>query len=189
MLITLHGKLAQDYGAEHRIQADNIADAVRGLSLQLNMFDGIPIDQRPTLRIIGCDEESDLEKNPDKIDIILAMRGGGGFGKFLLGAALIGLSFIPGAAAGTFLLGKFTGAAFGLGVSLALSGVAQIFTKAPSLSKETDPDASKYLGLANNTTKLGTLRSYSMGRVKITAPHVIAVNVDSNDMVKGEFPE
>jgi predicted phage tail protein len=84
---------------------------------------------------------------------------------------------IPGA---QFLIGS--------GIAMVLSGVAQLFIKAPSLSKDTDPDASKYLGLSDNTTKLGTLRSYSMGRIKISAPHVIAVNVDANDLVKGEFP-
>lgn len=188
MLITLHGKLAEDYGKSHEIEASSIYEAVEALSRQLNFYGDTLVTERPTLRIAGCNNPEDLMACPDKIDLMPAMAGGGGVGKILVGAAFIGLSIVTGGAASPFL-SSLSSAFMGIGVSLALSGLAQLFTKAPSLSKEKDPDASQYLGLSTNTTKLGTLRSYSMGRVRITSPHLLAVNVDATDLVKGEFPE
>lgn len=177
MQIILHGKLGEEYGREHTIQASSIFEALRALSQQLGIHSEIPVDKRPVVRVVGHLTEESLQECPEKIDVVLAMIGGGAFGKIVIGALMIAVGVVT---QQTWLIAA--------GVSMALSGVAQLFIKAPSLSKNTDPDASKYLGLGNNTTKLGTLRSYSMGRVKITAPHVIAVNVDSNDLVKGEFP-
>lgn len=174
MLITLHGQIGDDYGKTHQIKASSIQDALEGLSRQLKMFEGVPLDARPILRVVGHDN---LTECPDTIDIVPAIIGGGAVGKIVVGSLLIAASFFPGA---QFLLP--------VGISMVLGGLAQLFIKAPSLSGEKDPDASKYLGLGDNTTKLGTLRPYSMGRVKVTAPHVIAVNIDSNTLVKGEFP-
>lgn len=188
MQITLHGKFAKDYGAEHVIEASSIEEAVEGLTRQIGFYDDVLINQRPIARIVGYNTAESLAECPDHIDIVPAVHGGKGIGKVLLGAALIGLSFTGIGAISLGLAGSLGPMLFGLGVSLALAGIAQIFTKAPSLSKQTDPDASKYLGLTNNTTKLGTLRSYSMGRIKSTAPHLLALNVDANDLVKGEFP-
>lgn len=189
MQITLHGKFATDYGAKHSIEASSVEEAVVGLTRQLGFYEHRTIDERPLARIVDHNTVESLAECPDHIDIIPAIHGGKGIGKVLLGAALIGLAFVPGIGALSLgALGTLGPMLFGLGVSLALAGISQMFTKAPSLSKSSDPEASKYLGLTNNTTKLGTLRSYSMGRIKLTAPHLLALNVDANDLVKGEFP-
>jgi predicted phage tail protein len=178
MQIIFHGKLAQEYGATHFIEANSVREALEAISRQLKIFSEIMLDRRPLLRVVGHPTQESLKEKPEKIDVVPAMIGGGGFAKIVIGSLLIVAGFvIPGA---QFLIP--------MGISLVIGGISQLFIKAPSLSKEQDPDASKYLGLGNNTTKLGTLRSYSMGRVKVTSPHVIAVNVDSSDLVKGEFP-
>ena len=178
MIVKFHGKLADDYGAEHCIEAETIREVLEALFRQLKLYHHLPIDKRPLLRVVGHLTPESLEENAEEIHVVPAIVGGGGVAKIILGGALIVAgSLIPGA---QFLIGA--------GIGLVLGGLSQLFIKAPSLSNEQDPEASKYLGLGNNTTKLGTLRSYSMGRVKITAPHVIAVNVDSNELVKGEFP-
>ena len=188
MQITFHGKLADDYGAVHNIEAASVREAVTALTRQIGFYDDRLVEERPLVRIVGHSTEESLEECPEKINIIPAVAGGKGVGKVLLGAALIGISFATAGAASPFIAGTLTSALFGMGVSLAIMGIAQIFTKAPSLSQSSDPEASKYLGLSNNTTKIGTLRSYSMGTVKLTAPHLLALNVDSTDLVKGEFP-
>lgn len=188
MLITLHGKLAEDFGAEHRIEAASVKEAVEGLTRQIGFYDHLMVEERPVVRIVGYDTESSLEQSAESIDIVPAIAGGKGVGKVLLGAALIGIAILNPGIGGMILSQAGVSLFAGLGVSLMLSGLAQLFAKAPSLSGQEDPEASKYLGLSNNTTRLGTLRSYSMGRIKLTAPHLLALNVDSTDLVKGEFP-
>lgn len=188
MRIFFHGKFAEDYGKQHEIQADSVAEAVIGLTRQLGFYDDRPLDRRPLARIVGHNSEESLLERPDEIHIVPAIHGGKGAGKVLLGAALIGIAIINPGIGGMILSQVGVSFFLGVGASLLLAGLTQMFTKAPSLSKSSDPEASKYLGLSNNTTKLGTLRSYSMGRVKVTAPHLLALNVDSNDLVVGEFP-
>lgn len=189
MQITFHGKFAEDYGKDHVIYASNIAEAMEGLTRQINFYGDVMLDKRPTACIVGYDTIESLSECPDRIDVIPQIIGGKGVGKILIGVALIGLAFTGVGAIAIAGLGTTIGAmSFGIGVSLVLAGLSQLFVKAPSLSKQSDPEASKYLGLSGNTTKLGTLRSYSMGTVKITAPHLLALNVDSQDLVRGEFP-
>ena len=188
MRVTFHGKFAEDYGKNHEIQAASIAEAIDGLTRQLDFYGDCFVDERPVARVVGYDTIESLKECPDEIHIVPTICGGKGIGRVLVGAALIGLSFVTAGAASPFIAGTLTSTLFGMGVGIAISGIAQMFIKAPSLSREGDPEASKYLGLSNNTTKLGTLRSYSMGRIKLTAPHLLALNVDSSDLVRGEFP-
>lgn len=188
MLITFHGKFAEDYGKTHRIEASSISEAVQALTRQLKFYDDRPLDERPVARIVGYDTEESFEECPDSIDIMPAVCGGKGLGKVLLGAALIGVAIINPGVGGMILSTLGQNIFAGIGLSLLMGGLTQLFVKAPSLSRESDPEASKYLGISNNTTELGTLRSYSMGRIKLTAPHLLALNVDSNNLVRGEFP-
>lgn len=188
MQITFHGKLADDYGTTHEIKAGSVREAMEALTRQIGFYGDRLVEDRPLVRIVGYDTEESLEECPQEIDVIPAICGGKGAGKILLGAALVGIAIINPGIGGMILSQAGVSLFAGLGVSLMMSGLAQIFTKAPSLSKPSDPEASKYLGLSNNTTQIGTLRSYSMGRIKLTAPHLLALNVDSTDLVRGEFP-
>ena len=158
MQITFHGKLADDYGAVHNIEAASVREAVTALTRQIGFYDDRLVEERPLVRIVGHSTEESLEECPEKIDIIPAVAGGKGVGKVLLGAALIGIAIVNPGLGGMILSQAGVSLFAGLGVSLMLSGIAQIFTKAPSLSQSSDPEASKYLGLSNNTTKIGTLR-------------------------------
>lgn len=188
MQIIFHGKFAEDYGKTHTIHAENVGKAMEGLTRQLGFYEDKRLDERPVARIVGYDTIESLAECPDEIHVVPAVMGGGGLGKVLIGAALIGIAVINPGIGGMILSQVGVSIVAGLGVSLMLSGLTQMFAKAPTLSQESDPDASKYLGISTNTTRLGTLRSYAMGRIKITAPHLLALNVDSNNMVRGEFP-
>ncbi len=109
------------------------------------------------------------------------MGGGGKFGQILIGGVLIvaGLLALPNVAVG--------GALIGAGIGMVLGGVMAFFNKSPSLSQSNDPPASKYLGLAENTLAIGTPISIDYGR-RIKYGHVLALNVDSSNMITGAFP-
>ena len=186
MKIILHGHLAKTYGTEHYIEGSIPLEALEGLTRQLGFYQDRLVEDRPILRVVGLHTYESLLEPTDEIHVVPAIAGGKGIGKILVGAAFIGLAFLPGLGQ----IGQVTlkSVFLSIGASLVLGGLMELFIKAPSLSKSSDPEASKYLGLSNNTTKLGTLRSYSMGRIKLTAPHLLALNVDSNDLVIGEFP-
>lgn len=191
MLIKLHGIFARDYPGDFEIQADTVAEAIEGWSRQVEFYAHIPYEIRPIVTVVGFDDYDSLyEKTEQKvIHLVPAMLGGGGkFGTILIGAALIGLSFIPGAAPFTTLLGaKLSGAVLAAGIGMVLTGVMGLFIKAPSVSKSKDPEASKYLGLSNNTTAIGTPIAICYGEVPVNG-HVLALNVDATDMVTGTFP-
>lgn len=188
MLIKLHGIFARDYGPEYEIEAETIADAVEGLTRQLKFYEHMPIDERPVVRIAGVETEDDLyaKKEQKEIHLVPAMiGGGGGFGKILIGAALIGLAFIPGL--GTIASVTISSMLMTTGIGLVLSGAMQLFMKAPEVKNSADPKASKYMSLSDNTVAIGTPIAIQYGRGPATG-HVLAINIDSSEMVYGTFP-
>lgn len=184
MRLKLYGKFAQDYPGEFVIEADTVAEAIEGWSRQVGFYQNLPLDQRPVIRIVGFDTPKSLSEptEQNEIHLVPAMMGGGGnFGKILIGVALIAASFIPG-------IGQAVQVALlSSGIAMTLSGVMGFFMKSPSVSQSNDPDASKYLGLSDNTTAIGTPIPICYGRVPVNG-HVLALNVDSSDMITGTFP-
>jgi len=95
--------------------------------------------------------------------VVAGAGGGGGFGQFLLGAALIGASFIPG-------VGAFAVSALqAVGTSLALSGIANIISPQPNPSLERSKEAAKLESFVFNnvvnTAKQGLPVPIAYGRV------------------------
>lgn len=188
MKIIPYGSISH-YG-ELDIEAETVADAIEGWSCQVGL-DQVPLFQKMVIDVVGFDTEEKLFAKTDVkvIHLLPSMFGGGGaFGKILLGAALIGLSLIPGGVVGTMLLGKFALGVMAAGIGMVLSGVMQIFMKAPTVSKSDDPEASKYLGSGTNTTEIGTLIPKGYGRM-LLGGHYLSIQVNSNDMVHGVFPD
>ena len=184
MLIKLHGRFAEDYQTDFEIEAETVAEAIDGWSRQVRFYDDLLMEDRPIARVIGFDTIEKLNAPTEQtvIHVVPAMVGGGGkFGQILIGAALIGLSFVPG-------IGQVVQTAIlSAGIGMALGGVMGLFMKAPTVSGSNDPEASKYLGLSNNTTAIGTPIAFCLGEVPITG-QVLALNVDSSDMITGSFP-
>lgn len=184
--IVLHGNLRDQYEG-FNIAADTVAEAIEGWSRQSGMSN-LPIDERPIIDIVGFDTVESLIAPTDVTEIHLVPRmfgGGGGFGKILVGAALIGLSFIPG-------LGQIGQVAISTalataGVGMIIGGIMQLFMPTPTVDKSNDPDPSKYLGAAGNTTAIGTLIGKGYGRFKIGGQY-LSVQVNAQDMVLGAFP-
>jgi predicted phage tail protein len=187
MKVRLHGQLAK-LGNEFEINTDVPADAIEGLSRQLPDW---PRDM--LIDAIGFDTEDKLRAPTEANEIHLMPRmfgGGGKFGKILLGAALIGVAIATGGA-GLSLAGVVIsqGSLFLAGAGMMLAGVSQLFLKAPTIDNggPADPPASKYLGINENTTEIGTLMIQAWGRIKI-AGHWLSLQSDSSDLVTTSFP-
>lgn len=185
MKVCLHGTLRR-YGDSFDLEVETVADAITALSSQLPDW---PRDM--LLDVPGYDtlEKINARTDAEEIHVIPAVFGGGGkFGSIILGAALIGLSFIPGAGpAGTLLLGKYASAAMVAGATMVLNGVVGLFMKAPSISRENDPEASKYLGLNKNTTAIGTPITLAWGRIPPKG-HYLSLQSNADTLVHAVWP-
>lgn len=180
MKVVLHGILKEMF-VECEIIADTVADVIEGWSRQCGLAD-IPLTQRPTITVVDFEEAESLFQKTDvtEIHLIPAMFGGGGsFGQILIGAALIGASFLTG--------GTVAAALMAAGIGMVIGGVMSMFMKAPSVSASDDPDPSKYLGTKGNTTAIGTLIPKGFGRFPVSGQYM-SLQVNSQDMVFGSFP-
>lgn len=183
--IVLHGYLKDKY-EDFSIEASTVAEAIEGWSRQTDMVN-LPHDRKPVVDVVGFDTIEKLSKPTDvnEIHLIPRMFGGSGLGKVLLGALFIGLSFIPG-------LGQIGQVAISsilmtTGIGLVIGGIMQMFMPTPTVDKSDDPDPSKYLGAAGNTTAIGTLIPKGYGRMKVGGQY-LSIQVNAQDMVLGAFP-
>lgn len=180
MNIIFHGELRERFGARHPMQSSTVADALEGLSRQLENF---PSDM--LVEVIGFDSPDKLNARTqvEEVHVVPAMFGGGGnFGKIIIGVILIAVAiFVPGigAAVATSLIVS--------GSLMVLQGIIGLLMKAPTTDKVNDPPASKYLGNGKNTTAIGTPQTLAWGRV-LLAGHFLSVQSDSNTLVLGTFP-
>lgn len=193
MQINLHGALAEDFGPVFRIEAETIADAIKGLSMQLPFYKDRILENRPTIRIMEIDDPREMFQKTElkEIHLVPAMIGGGGVGKILVGAALIAFAIInpfsiPLAGFGLAALSAMVT----VGATLVLNGAMQLFMKAPTVTKtgSKDPEQSKYMGLGGNTVAIGTPIPIQYGRGPVTG-HLLAVNVDAAELITGTFPD
>lgn len=143
--IRLHGALGARFGAEFELAVDSPADALRGLMAQLPGFRAEiaagrwivvrgPLAARPAA--LG-DIATGFGPHERELHLIPALEGAGGrtgFVSILLGAALIGVSFLIPPAAGAALglaQGALANAVFTAGVGLVLSGVSSVLAPSP----------------------------------------------------------
>jgi predicted phage tail protein len=183
--LNFHGILREKYGDSFVMQARSIREAVEGFSRQA-------ADWPRDLRIVipGLDTPEALDSCPDEIDLMPAMQGGSGkFGAILLGAALIGASFLlPGS--GAFLgvaMGSLHASLIISGALMMLQGVIGLFMKAPTFKTSQDPEASKYVSVNRNTTAVGTPVTIAYGRIQLGGQW-LSLQSDSNNLSHGEFP-
>ena len=124
-----------------------------------------------------------------EIHIIPSLSGeSGSLGKILLGAALIAIAVINPGIGGMVLSQAGVGAVAGAGIGLMIGGIMQLFMPTPKVETSDEPDPSRYLGAGGNTTEIGTLIGRGYGRLKLGGQY-LSVQVDSQDMVYGTFPE
>ena len=194
--VKLYGKLAEFVGhKEFEVQVDNVAKAV---SFLIHNFPGLEEHMSPQyyqVKVGNYDIDKDEINYPvgrEDIHFIPVIAGaGGGLGKTLLGAALIGLTFVTGGAfislapvkALTFTSGIAKGAFF-IGAGLALSGVSEMLFPLPKpqdFNSEEDPQLSFSFSGVQNTSRAGTPVPIVYGEI-ITGSVVISAATDVNQV-------
>lgn len=158
------------------IAADTAAEAIEGWSRQAG------IKGRPQVEVVGFETDQSLYDPTEVIElhVVPSMFGGGGkFASIIIGAVEIVAGVIIGGPLGLALVVA--------GIGTMIAGIINLFMKSPSLSKQEDPEASKYIGGGKNTTAIGTLIGIGGGRMKIGGQY-LSLQVNATDLVYGRFP-
>ena len=197
--VKLYGELAKIVGhKELEAKVDNISQSIRFLT------SNFPKTERyianTNFKVLVGDYQISKEELQDPIGkqdlhfvpVITGAGGdGGGLGRVLGGAALIGLSFVPGLQAisiGTFGIGagavQLSTIAGTTGAFLSLGGVSQMLTpqpKTPDFSSEQDPRISFNFAGTQNTSRAGTPVPIVYGEI-FTGSVVISAGVDTEQV-------
>ena len=197
--IKLYGQLAEFVGhKEFEVKVDTLSKAV---SFLIHNFPEVEAYMSPRYYQVKVGDY-DIDKNEinypigqQDIHFIPVISGSGkGFGKILLGAALIGVAIaLPGAQSGAggalgfgAAGGGFSLAALGgnIGIALVLSGVSDMLFPLPqqqSFSTEEDPRLSFSFSGVQNTSRAGTPVPIVYGEI-FTGSVVISAAIDTNQI-------
>tara|TARA_A100001515_G_scaffold38438_1_gene30249 strand:- start:2604 stop:3215 length:612 start_codon:yes stop_codon:yes gene_type:complete len=197
--IKLYGELAEFVGhKEFEVKADTLAHAV---SFLINNFQGIERFMSPKYYQVKVGDYSINEEEfahpigKEDIHFIPVISGAGrGFGKILLGAAMIGLAFATGGASfgaeGLTFKASSLGGAFvaqavtGIGAVLVLSGVSDMLFPLPDVPKfesTEDPRLSFSFGGTQQTGRAGTPVPLVYGEI-FTGSVVISGGIDTEQV-------
>tara|TARA_Y100000361_G_C11032466_1_gene275531 strand:+ start:30 stop:644 length:615 start_codon:yes stop_codon:yes gene_type:complete len=172
--IKLYGELAKFLGQKtFEAEVSNAAQAMRFLVVNFPQLEKHMVDRYYKVAVGNWEltkEELTYPNGQEDIKIIPVVGGAGrGFGRFLLGAALIGVGIFSagagfGAAGGlgfgstSTVAGTFSWAAVAgnLGIALALSGIAEMLTPIEKIPEsEQDPRLSFNFSGIQNTSRAG----------------------------------
>ena len=194
--VKLYGELANFVGhKELDAVINSTADAIRFL---VSNFPNLEAHMNQRYYKVLVDDyqigEDEIQNPTGKSDlkIVPVISGAGGnFGKILLGAALIGLSFSGAIFAKPFTLGggfaaagAGAKAAFGIGAALVLSGVSDMLFPVPDIpdfANEEDPRISFSFSGVQNTSRAGTSHPIVYGEI-VTGSVVISAGIDTNQV-------
>ena len=195
--VKLYGDLVKVTGhKEFEVAVNSTAQAV---SFLINNFPQLERHMSNKNYQILCDkqdvglDELHFPVGQSEIKFVPVIEGAGGnFGKILLGAALIAVSFGVGGlvAAPLTLSGGFAAAgigakaAFGIGASLVLSGVSGMLfpvPKLPEFSSEQDPRLSFSFSGTQQTSRAGTPVPLVYGEI-VTGSVVISGGIDTEQV-------
>ena len=199
--IKLYGELADFVGhKEFEVQVDSLQKAV---SFLVNNFAGIEKYMNPRYYQVkvgdyAVDETEILHPiGQEDIHFVPVITGAGrGFGKILLGAALIGIAFLMPVASGGLSLGAgikagslakvgfMTKMVAGVGASLVLSGVSDMLfplPDVPAFEDTQDPRLSFSFGGTQQTGRAGTPVPLVYGEI-FTGSVVISGSIDTEQV-------
>lgn len=198
--INLYGHLKQETGYKS-IEANvfSIREAVDFLVCNWPSLQAQILNNKYHVLVDDVDVEDDYLLKPlgkSSISFIPVVEGTGNFGRIILGAALIGLSFGVGGAFGTKALtfGKgfgasfatasiYSKAAFYVGAALVLSGVSGLLTPTPEIPSDEQKPESSAFSSPLNTSFPGVAIPLAYGTIMVGSV-VINTNV-----VIGDLPE
>jgi len=194
--IKLYGELAKFLGQKtFEAEVNNAAQAIRFLVVNFPQLEKHMADRYYKVAVdnweIG-EEELHYPNGQEDIKIIPVVGGAGGnTGRILLGAALIGASFLfPGAGmfgttsvfgsstTGTLMSGIGT-LSSAIGASLVLGGIANMLTPVPDIpEREQDPRLSFNFSGIQNTSRAGVAVPVIYGQV-LTGSVVISAGIET----------
>jgi predicted phage tail protein len=205
--IILHGALGAQFGPSFDLDVKSPVEAIRALIVQVKGF-------RQALReghyrVLRLTEPLELEElklrlgRAKEIHIVPVIAGSmSGLGKILTGVAIIGLAIaapyalgmaagglsgaLGASAIGVAGIGTF-GQIAGLGAAIALGGVAQMLSPAPTMaggSAAVDRRASFLFGSADNVTAQGVPVPLVFGEF-VTGSVVISVGLSTEEIAAG----
>ena len=193
--IRVYGKLASFLGQRtFEAAVDSAAEAVRFLAVNFPGLERHMADQHYRVTVGSYDLGEDELADPvgqQTIKIVPVISGaGGGVGKIIAGVALFASAFFTGGAT-IGLLGlaaplAVSTALAGVGISLALTGVAQLLSPTPRLSgpgtaasnREVDPRESFSFSGIQNTSRQGVPVPIVYGET-IVGSVVISAGIDT----------
>ena len=208
--LKLHGELAKFVGQdEFEAVMRTSAEAIRFLVTNFPKVEAYMSDKYYQVLVGKEDIDKEDLHNPtgqSDIHIVPVITGAGGrspFGRILLGAALIGASFLfPGAGmfgtqsfGGVFAAGTGGGVATGtafmtglgtavsaIGAGLVLNGVSELLFPLPIPdAQEDDPRISFAFNGLTNTSRAGTAHPIVYGEI-VTGSVVISAGIDTNQV-------
>ena len=195
--LKLYGELAEFIGhKEFEVKVNSISQAVSFLVCNFPKSEAYIAERSYKVLVgdyeVGEDELAHPIGQSDLHFVPVITGAGGRTGKFILGAALIGVGIVSGgtgfalnATQGVgFFGGSLAATAGNIGVALTLSGVADLLTpipKTPDFTSEQDPRISfKFSGL-QNTSRAGTPVPVVYGEI-FTGSVVISAGVDTEQV-------
>ena len=199
--LKLHGELAEFVGQEEfEAVIRTSAEAIKFLTCNFPKVEGYMSDKyyQVLLNKEPLDKE-DLHNPIGKSDVhivpVITGAGGGAGNRILLGAVLIGASFLfPGAglfghyglgktAAGLGIGTKIGTAVSAIGASMVLSGVSELLFPIPTPEEqEDDPRISFAFNGLTNTSRAGTSHPVVYGEI-VTGSVVISAGIDTNQVI------
>ena len=193
--IKVYGRLARFLG-ERTFEAEisSPTDAFRFLLANFPSLESHMMEQNYCVKVGDYEineTELDIPTGSQEIKIVPVIMGARkGFGRFLLGVALIGAAIVLPGAAPALGFGGFTagsaGASFlavttaNVGLYLALSGVAQMITPTEELGGASDDPASFTFSGIQNTIRAGVAIPVVYGEI-FTGSLVISGGIDTDD--------
>jgi predicted phage tail protein len=193
--VILHGALEQRYGREFTMDAANPRECVRGLMVQLPGFEQMlrsgqfqVVRQMPNGEFALTEQHLMLGMDGAKLHLIPMVEGAGGDGplKFLFGALLIAVQFIPGVnvIADATLFGSLTVGALAttIGISMALGGLAMMLSPTPKVGDTGSAVDQKTSALfSNGFGSDGQFIPVPIAYGKIRVPSIpVASRIDNN---------
>ena len=197
--VKLYGELAKFLGQKtFEAEVHNAAQAIRFLVVNFPQLEAHMADRHYKVAVgdweIGKDELH-YPNGQEDLKIIPVVGGAGrGFGKILLGAALIGAAFLftPLTTASFFKAGTvegslaaaggFTKATVAIGGSLILGGIGDMLTPVPKIStQEQDPRLSFNFSGIQNTSRAGVAVPVIYGTT-LTGSITVSANLENEQV-------
>ena len=192
--IKVYGKLARFVGQRtFEAEINNTVDAIRFLIANYPRLQSHMLEQNYFIKVGEYqidDKELDMPIGQQEIKIVpVAIGAGRGFGKFLGGALLIGVTVMTGGFGGAALtLGASSvglgSLAVGVGASLMLGGASEMLfptPKPPGVSDDPRELNFSFSGV-QNTSRAGTAIPIVYGEI-FTGSLVVSAGLDSEDLL------